>query len=63
MTGTRVILGHAVTFMTYFASVISLIFLEKILIWNKTAFPASNLLNLAELLVNEPMKGISKKIY
>ena len=54
-------LGCAVTFMKYLASVVSLIFLAKILIWNKITFPASNLLNLAELVVNERMKSIYKK--
>ena len=63
MTPNRVKLGRAVTFMKYLARVVSLIFLAKILFWNKTTFPASNLLNLAELVVNEPMKSIHKKIY
>ena len=34
MTLNRVKLGDAVTFMKYFASVVSLIFLPKTLIWN-----------------------------
>ena len=55
-------LGRAITFMTYLAKVVSLIFLAKTLIWNKIMFPASNSLNLAELVVNEPMKSISKKL-
>ena len=59
MTLNRVKLGRALTFVKYFASVVSLIFL----IWNKIKFPASNLLNLAELVVNEPIKSIYKKIY
>ena len=63
MTLNCVKLGCAVTFMKYLASVASLIFLAKTLIWNKITFPASNLLNLAELVVNEPMKSIYKKIY
>ena len=63
MNLNRVKLGRAVTFMKYFASVVSLIFLEKTLIWNKITFPASNSLNLAELVVNEPTKSIYEKIY
>ena len=59
----RVKLGRAVIFMKYLASLVSLIFLAKTLIWNKITFPASNLLNLAELVVNEPMKSINNKIY
>ena len=59
MTLNRVKLGRALTFVKYFASAVSLIFL----IWNKIKFPASNLLNLAELVVNEPIKSIYKKIY
>ena len=42
--------GHAVTFMKYLTSVVSLIFLTKSLIWNKITFWLLNLLNLA---VNE----------
>ena len=63
MTLNRVKLGHAVTFMKYFASVLFLIFLPETLIWNKIMFPASNSLNLAELVVNEPTKSICKNIY
>ena len=63
MTLNRVKLGCAVTFMKYLASVVSLIFLPKTLIWNKITFPASNLLNFAELVENEPLKSIYKKIY
>ena len=48
--------------MKYISSVASLIFLPETLIWNEIAFPASNLQNLAELVVNELMKSISKKI-
>ena len=48
MTLNRV--GHAVTFMKYLASLVSLIFLTKSLIWNKITFWLLNLLNLA---VNE----------
>ena len=63
MTLNRVKLRRPVTFMKYLANVVSLIFLEKTLIWNKIMFPASNSLNLAELVVNEPMKSIYKNIY
>ena len=58
MTLNCVKLGRAVTFMKYLASVVFLKSLAKTLIWNKIAFPASNLLNYAELVVNEPTKGI-----
>ena len=61
MALNRVKLGPAVTFMRYLASVVSLIFLPKTLIWNKIAFLASNLLNFAELVENEFLKGIFKK--
>ena len=57
----RVKLGRVVTFMNYLASVVSLIFLSKTLIWDKTTFWDSNSLKLGELMVNEPMKSISKK--
>ena len=63
MTLNLVKLGHAVIFMKCLTSVVSLIFLAKTLIWNKITFPASNSLNLAELVVNEPTKSIYKKIY
>ena len=63
MTLNRVKLGRAVTFMKYLASVVSLLFLVKTLTWNKIALPASNSLNLAELVVNEAMKSIYKKFY
>ena len=56
-------LGRAVTFMKHFASLVFLIFLTQTLICNKTTFPASFLLNLAELVVNEPTKSIYKNIY
>ena len=61
MTLDRVKLRRAITFMKYFASAISLIFLPKTLIWNKS-LPASNLLNFAELVKNELLKSITKKI-
>ena len=63
MTLNRVKLGRAVTFMKYFASVVSLIYLPKILMLNKITFPASNLLNFTGLVENELMKSISKKFY
>ena len=62
MTLNRVKLGRAVTFMKYLTSIVSLIFLQKTLIWNKITFQLSNSLNLAELVVNELTKGISKNI-
>ena len=63
MTLNRVKLGRAVTYMKYLASLVSFIFLPKTLIWNKITFSTSNLLNFAELVENELMKSISKKIY
>ena len=62
MTLNCVKLGCAVTFMKYLASVVSLIFIVKTLISNKIMFPALNSLNLAQLVINEPMKSIYKKI-
>ena len=62
MTLNHVKLGRAVTFMEYLASVVSLIFLTKTLISNKITFPASNSLNFAGLVKNEPMKSIYKRI-
>ena len=62
MTLNRLKLERAVTFMKYLASVVSLTFLLKNLIWNEITFPASNVLNLAELVVNELIRSISKKI-
>ena len=56
-------LGRAVTFIKYLASVVSLIFLAKTLIWNEITLPESNLLNLAELVINGLLKNIYKKIY
>ena len=52
MALNRVKLGLKVTFMKYLTSVVSLIFLPKTLIWNKIRLRLSNLLNLAELVVN-----------
>ena len=63
MALNRVKLGHVVTFMKYLASEASLIFLPETLIWNKSTFPASNSLDLVELVVNELTRNISKKIY
>ena len=63
MTFNCIKLGHAVTFMKYLASVVSLILLPKTLILNKISFPVSNSLDFAELVKNELMKSISKKFY
>ena len=63
MTLNRVNPGRAVTLMKYFASVVTLRFLPKTLIWNNIMFQASNSLNFAELVENELMKNISKKLY
>ena len=56
-------LGRVVTFMKYLTTLVSLIFLPKTSICNKITFPPSNLLNLAELVVNELTKGISQKYF
>ena len=53
MTLNCVELGCVVTFIKYLASVASLIFLPKTLIWNKIMFPASYSLNLVEMVENE----------
>ena len=63
MALNHVKLRRAVTFLKYLVSVVSLLFLLKFLIWNKIAFPASNLLNFAELVENELMKSFSKKVH
>ena len=63
MTLNCVKLGRAATFMKYRASVVSLVFLAKALIWNKIMFSASNLLNFAELVENETPKSTYKKNY
>ena len=55
--------GRAVILMKYIASVVSLIFLAETLVWNKFTFLTSNLLNFAELVENESLKSIYKKIY
>ena len=62
MTPHRVKLGRAITFMKYLASVVSLIFLVKTLIWNKITFPTLNLLSFAELVENEILKSIYETI-
>ena len=49
--------------MRYLASVVSLIFPLKTLIWKKITFPASDLMNFTELVKNELMKSISQKNY
>ena len=59
----RVKLVRTLNLMEYLASAALLIFLQKTLIWNKITFEVSNSLNLAELLVNQLTKSISKKIY
>ena len=56
-------LERAVTFLKYLASVVSLIFLAKTLIWNEITFPTSNLLNFAELVEGESLKSIYENIY
>ena len=62
MALNRVKLGQAVSFMKYLASFASFISLPKTLIWKKITLTASNLLNFAELLVNELMKGIFREV-
>ena len=54
---------NQVTFMKYPISVVSLMFLPKTLIWNKTTLPASNSYNFAELVESELMKSFSKNIH
>ena len=63
MTLNRLKLGCAVTIMKYLASEVTLIFIPKTLMWNKTMFPALNLLNFAELVENDLMKSSSKQFY
>ena len=63
MALNRVKLVHAVTFMNYLASVFSLMFLPKSLIWNKITFRLSSSLNLAVPVANELTKSISKKLF
>ena len=54
----RVKLGRVLTFIKHLSSVVSLIFLALTLIWSKITLPAYNSLNLAELVVNEPMNSM-----
>ena len=63
MTLNCVKLGRVVPFMKYLASVVSLVFLAKTLIWSKIMLPASNSFNFAELVEDESPKSICKKIY
>ena len=56
MTINRVKLECAVALMKYLSNTVSLIFLPKTLNWKNL-----NLLNFAELVINELMKSISKK--
>ena len=63
MTLNRIKLGRAVTFMEFLASAVSLIFLPKVLNWNKITFRISNSLNLTELVVNELRTRVSKEVY
>ena len=56
-------LGCAFTFIKDLARVFSLSFLPKTLIWNKMVFLASNLLKLAEMVVNQLKTTISKNNY
>ena len=57
----RIKLGRAVNLIKYLASVVSLTFLSNTLIWKKITFLLSHSVNLAELVVNELTKSISKK--
>ena len=62
MVLNRVKLGRTVTFMKYFAGVVSLIFLSKTLIWNNIMFTTSNSLEFVGLVENGLMRSISKKV-
>ena len=62
MNLNRIKLELTATSMKYPASAVSLIFTPKTLIWNKITFPAPNSLNLAELVVNDLMRSICRKI-
>ena len=62
MTLNRVSLGRAVAFMKYLASVASIIFLAKTLIWNKITFSTLNSLDLAKMMAYDPKKSIYKRI-
>ena len=46
-------LDRAVVFTKYIASVVSLVFLQKTLIWNKIVLPVSNSMKVIELLENK----------
>ena len=48
MTLNRVKLERAVSFIKYNASLVSLLFQSKTLIWNKMVLPTSNLLKVLE---------------
>ena len=61
MSLNHVKLGCEGSFMKYLASIVSLIFLPQILIWNKRTFRLLNLLNLVELVINELTKSSPKK--
>ena len=56
-------LGHVFTLLKDLASVVTLSFLLKTLIWNKMAFLASNSTKPAGLEVNLLKKTICKNIY
>ena len=60
MTLNSVKLGRPVTFMKCLASIVSLILPPKTLIFKKFLLPASDSLNIAELVVNELINSISK---
>ena len=66
-TFTRVSRSHSFFLLglvlKYLASLVILIFLPKTFIWNKIMFRLTILLNLAEVVVNELMKNISKRFY
>ena len=62
MTLNRVKLGRVVILVKQLASLASLIFLQKTLIWNKVELLASNLLHFVELVVNE-QKRVSPKLF
>ena len=59
MTLNYIKLGRAVK---YLASVVSLMFLQETLIWNKITLRLSNLLNLSELVLSELTKNLSELV-
>ena len=61
MTFNYVKLGRAVILMKHLASIVSLIFRAKTLIYNNITFPESNLSYHAEPVKNEPASSIYKK--